>query len=90
MHLDHGNPFYQYKLGDVRMEYSPVEKCLEVLVDGKLDMSHQCALIASKASCVLYCIKRSMASSRARNVILPLCSALVSWFYDFCYQYSTS
>ena len=28
LHLSHGNPHYQYKLGDVRMEHSPAEKDL--------------------------------------------------------------
>ena len=37
--LGRGNPYYQYKLGDVRMEHSPDEKDLQVPVNGKLDMS---------------------------------------------------
>ena len=28
LHLGYGNPHYQYKLGDVRMEHSPAEKDL--------------------------------------------------------------
>jgi len=39
LHLGHGNPHYQYKLGDARMEHSPAKKVLEVLVDGKLNMN---------------------------------------------------
>ena len=67
--LAHGlrHPHYQYKLSNVKLEQSPAEKALRVLVDGKLDMSHQCALAAQKASCILSSIKRSVAS-RAREV----------------------
>ena len=48
-----------------------------VLVDGKLDMSQRCALAVQKASCILGCIKRSVAS-RLREVSLPLCSGETS------------
>lgn len=33
--LAHSNPHYQYKMGDKRIEHSPVEKDLGAVVDGR-------------------------------------------------------
>jgi len=35
LHLGCGNPHYQYKLEDVRMEHSAAKKALGVLEDGR-------------------------------------------------------
>ncbi|KAJ7400151.1 hypothetical protein BTVI_107836 [Pitangus sulphuratus] len=68
------------------VESSPVEKDLGLMVDGKLNMSQHCVLTAHKTNSVLGYIKRSMAS-RAREVILPLCSAVVRPNLEYCTQF---
>ena len=85
VHLGQGKPRYLYKLGEDLLESSPAEKDLGILVDGKLDMSQQCALAAWKANCVLGCIKKVVAS-REREVIAPLYSALVRPHLQYCVQ----
>jgi len=54
-------------------------------VSEKLDISRLCMLAAQKANHMLICIKNSVVS-RSREVILPLCSALVRPHLESCIQ----
>ena len=76
---------HQYRFGSDLMERSSAERDLGVLMDNRLAMSQQCALVTKKASGILGCIKKS--GQKVREVILPLCSALVRPHLEHCVQF---
>jgi len=90
LHTGQGNSWYQYRLGDAGIESSSAKKYLRVPVHEKRDMTRQCALVAQKPNRILGCITRSTAS-RSREIILPLCSTLMTPYPENCvHSHSTA
>ncbi|RMC22314.1 hypothetical protein DUI87_00626 [Hirundo rustica rustica] len=79
-----GNPRHSYRLSGELID-SSLEEDLGVVADEKLNMTQQCALTALKGKGIWGCIQSSV-GSRARERILPLCSALVRPHLGPCIQ----
>ena len=85
LHLGRNNCMYQYRLGADLLERSSVWKHMGMLVNNRLALSQQCALVAKKANVIRGCITKSMIG-RSREVILPIYCALVRPHVEYCIQ----
>lgn len=73
LHVDQSNPKHGYRIGEGWIESSPEDEHLEVLVDKKLSLAHQCVLAAQKTNYIL-AVPRA---GQRRGFILPLYSTAV-------------
>ncbi|PKU45151.1 hypothetical protein llap_4556 [Limosa lapponica baueri] len=80
------NPGVKHRLGFTWLGSSYVEKDLRVLVDNKLNMSEQYAAAPKEANGILGCISKGI-TSRDKEVIIPLYSALVRPHLEYCVQF---
>ncbi|KAJ7424347.1 hypothetical protein BTVI_06885 [Pitangus sulphuratus] len=79
LHLGQGNPWYQSRMGGEQNKSSPAKK------DLGMPALSMCAC-SPETNHVLGCIKRGVAS-RVKEVILPLCLALVRLNLEYCVQF---
>ncbi|GAB0204198.1 hypothetical protein GRJ2_002885400 [Grus japonensis] len=86
LHLGKHNPGVQHRLGSTWLENSSVERDLGVLVDNELNMSEQCAAVAKQANGMLDCINEGI-TTREKEVIIPLYSALVRSHVEYCVRF---
>ena len=86
LHTEWCNPGCTARVGDKRLECSPAERVLGVLVDSKLNMSQQPVLVAKRVKRILECIKHSIAN-QLKEVIVPLYSALVQPHLEYGAQF---
>ena len=83
LHLGRNNCMDQYRLEDDVLERSSPEKNLNVLMDNRLAMSQQCALVAKKANGILRWIKKIVANQLSSPSALPWSGLTCSTVFSF-------
>ena len=73
-------------MGEERLESSPAERDLGVLVNSRLSRSQQCALAAKTANHISGCIKHRI-TRQAKEVIIPLYLAILRPHLEYCVQF---
>ncbi|KAK4827884.1 LOW QUALITY PROTEIN: hypothetical protein QYF61_022307 [Mycteria americana] len=86
LYLGKHNSGVHHRLGSTQLGRSSVERDPGVLVDNKLNMSEQCAAAAKQANRMLGCINKAI-TSRDKEVIISLYSALVRPQLEYCVQF---
>lgn len=74
---------HQDRLGNDSLQSILAEKTLGFLLDPKLTMSLRCAIVAKVVSSLLGSVRQSVAN-RLKEVMTPLCSALVKQMGGLC------
>lgn len=74
------------RLEDKRLGRSSAERDMGVLVDCKIIMIQQCALVAKRARHNLKCIKHNI-GNQLKEVILPLYSSSAEPHLEYCVKF---
>lgn len=85
LHLGWSDARHKYELGKERLESSPADRDMRVLVGSRLITSQLCALVTRRANCILGCVKHS-STSQVREVMAMLyqcwCGLTLSTVYS--------